>query len=98
MLGELGESGFQDIAFLEVGDLAYGHIHNAGLGSQIQNPTWEAQWASKQIFDADGRVNIKFDAISGATRTSIGVERMLKFWLGEFGFGPYLRKLREGEL
>ena len=76
----------------------YEQAETPGLGSQIQNPTWEAQWASKQIFDADGRVNIKFDAISGATRTSIGVERMLKFWLGEFGFGPYLRKLREGEL
>ncbi|NNE62527.1 MAG: NADH:ubiquinone reductase (Na(+)-transporting) subunit C [Gammaproteobacteria bacterium] len=76
----------------------YEQAETPGLGSQIQNPAWEAQWPGKQIFDADGRVNIKFDAISGATRTSIGVERMLQFWLGEFGFGPYLRNLREGEL
>ena len=69
-----------------------------GLGSQIQSPTWESQWPAKKVFDSNDRVDIKFDAISGATRTSIGVERMLQFWLGDFGFGRYLQQLREGEL
>lgn len=69
-----------------------------GLGSQIQSPGWEAQWPGKQVFNDADEVTIRFDAISGATRTSIGVERMLQFWLGEFGFGPYLQHLREGKL
>lgn len=68
-----------------------------GLGSQIQNPAWEAQWPGKQALDSEGKVSIRFDAISGATRTSIGVDRLLKFWLGDFGFGPYLKRVRAGE-
>ena len=32
---------------------------------------------------------IEFDAL-----TSNGVDRLLQFWLGEQGFGPYLAKLR----
>jgi len=68
-----------------------------GLGSQIQNPRWESQWPGKQALDSEGKVSIRFDAISGATRTSIGVDRLLKFWLGDFGFGPYLNRVRAGE-
>jgi len=68
-----------------------------GLGSQIQNANWEAQWPGKSTFDSEGKVSIRFDAISGATRTSIGVDRLLKFWLGEFGFGPYLKRVQAGE-
>ncbi len=68
-----------------------------GLGSQIQSSAWEAQWPGKSVFDTAGRVNVQFDAISGATRTSIGVDRLIQFWLGDFGFGPYLRRLRDGE-
>ena len=45
-----------------------------GLGSQIQNPSWEAQWPGKQIYDFDGKVDIDFDSISGATRTSNDAE------------------------
>lgn len=68
-----------------------------GLGSEIQDPAWEAQWPGKQSYDADGKLSIQFDAISGATRTSVGVDRLLHFWLGDFGFGPYLKRVREGE-
>jgi Na+-transporting NADH:ubiquinone oxidoreductase subunit C len=32
--------------------------------------------------------------LAGATLTSNGVDRLLQFWLGEQGFGPYLAKLR----
>ena len=37
------------------------------------------------------------DALSGATLTSNGVTNMLKFWLGEQGFGPYLRSIAGDE-
>ncbi len=76
-----------------------------GLGSQIQNPVWEAQWPGKKAFDSSGKVDIRVggpastnrvDAISGATRTSIGVDRLIRFWLGKYGFGPYLDRVRGG--
>jgi transcriptional regulator of nitric oxide reductase len=35
------------------------------------------------------------DGITGATRTSQGIDGLLRFWLGDFGFGPYLRRIRE---
>ncbi|MBV2263765.1 MAG: FMN-binding protein, partial [Thauera sp.] len=34
------------------------------------------------------------DALAGATLTSNGVDRLIQFWLGEQGFGPYIAKLR----
>ena len=40
----------------------------------------------------------KVDAISGATRTTQGVEGMLQFWLGENGYLPYLRRLQQERL
>jgi len=39
----------------------------------------------------------KVDALSGATLTSRGVEDLVNYWMGERGFAPYLKKLREGE-
>lgn len=33
------------------------------------------------------------DALSGATITSNGVTKLLRFWLGDYGFRPYIRKV-----
>ncbi len=80
-----------------------------GLGSRIQEPDWEALWQGKQAYADDGSVGITVggtgrrgdpfhvDGISGATRTTRGVNGLVRFWLGELGFGPYLRRLRRGE-
>jgi Na+-transporting NADH:ubiquinone oxidoreductase subunit C len=84
-----------------------------GMGGRVQDPAWEALWAGKRIADEDGTVRIgvargrvahgsddeayQVDGISGATRTSVGVHRLLRFWLGDFGFGPYLDRVRRGE-
>lgn len=79
-----------------------------GLGSRIQDPEWEALWPGKRAFAADGSVAIsvgggggpaanRVDGISGATRTTRGVDALIRFWLGEHGFGPYLHRLRGGE-
>ena len=84
-----------------------------GIGARIQDPAWEALWPGKRVFDevgelrtgvARGRVtgglsdaDYMVDGISGATRTSLGVHGLLRFWLGDFGFGPYLARVREGE-
>jgi len=34
------------------------------------------------------------DGLSGATITSRGVTNLVRFWLGEDGFGPYLASYR----
>ena len=38
------------------------------------------------------------DGLSGATLTSNGVQHSLISGMGELGFGPFLKKVREGEL
>lgn len=89
----------------------YEHAETPGLGGEIDNPAWKALWNGKQAFDAAGNVRIgvikgrvnparpeakyQVDGLSGATITSRGVDNMLKYWLGDGGFGPYLAKLKE---
>ncbi|MEZ6004939.1 MAG: NADH:ubiquinone reductase (Na(+)-transporting) subunit C [Planctomycetota bacterium] len=81
----------------------YQHGETPGLGGEVDNPVWKAQWPGKHIYDAQGAVKIdvvKFgtvsnpefqvDGISGATITSRSVGAMLHVWLGELGYGPYL--------
>lgn len=80
-----------------------------GIGARVQEPAWQALWPGKQLVDENGTVRItvvrgeatgpfEVDGISGATRTSNGVSNMLHFWLGDSGFGPFLTRLREGEI
>lgn len=79
-----------------------------GLGARIQDPAWQARWPGKQVVDEEGEVRIEVvrgspsgphqvDGIAGATRTSNGVTNLLRFWLGDFGFGPFLERIRAGE-
>ncbi|MBK6617437.1 MAG: Na(+)-translocating NADH-quinone reductase subunit C [Nitrosomonas sp.] len=37
----------------------------------------------------------KVDGLSGATMTTRGINDLLKYWLGDTGFGPYLMRLRK---
>lgn len=81
----------------------YEHGETPGLGGEVENPLWTGKWPGKRVFDADWRVQIEVsktaesdyqvDALSGATITSNGVTSMLQFWLGEHGFGPYLKSI-----
>lgn len=88
----------------------YQHAETPGLGGEVDNPKWKALWPGKTLFDEAGKPAIRIvkggvdpsnpaaahqvDALAGATLTSNGVDRLLQFWLGEQGFGPYLAKLR----
>lgn len=88
----------------------YQHAETPGLGGEIDNPNWRGLWPGKQLFDASGATAIQvikgnvdasspnaihqIDGLAGATLTSQGVDRLLQFWLGEQGFGPYFAKLR----
>jgi Na+-transporting NADH:ubiquinone oxidoreductase subunit C len=94
------------LRFYEQGD-------TPGMGGRIQDPSWEALWPGKQVYDESGTVRIgvargkvspasvdaqhMVDGISGATRTSQGVHGLLRFWLDDFGFGPFLERVRRGE-
>lgn len=79
-----------------------------GLGTRITDPAWQARWQGKQITGEGGTVRLsvvqgeaqgpfEVDAISGATRSSMGVSNLVRFWLGEHGFGPFLDRLRAKE-
>lgn len=77
-----------------------------GLGGEINNPKWKAQWPGKVIVDGSGKPELEItkpgnasrpyqiDGLSGASITSGGVEKTIHYWLGEDGFGPYLAKLQ----
>jgi len=82
-----------------------------GLGGEVENPRWRSIWKGKKLFDDQGKPAIKIvkgqapvgsdsaiDGLSGATLTSKGVENTFTFWLGEQGFGPFLRNVRQGAL
>lgn len=83
----------------------YEHLETPGLGGEVDNPSWKERWKGKLLFDDSGNVAMKLlksdwegnvhgvDALSGATITSRGVENMLTFWMGDTGFGNYLKTL-----
>ncbi len=79
-----------------------------GLGGEITNPRWQRSWKGKQALNDRGEVVIELvkgpvdpasptrvEGISGATLTTRGVNRMVRYWLGRRGYGPYLAKLRK---
>lgn len=88
----------------------YQHAETPGLGGEVDNPKWKAQWPGKKIAK-DGEVLVelakggvdastangeyKVDALSGATLTSRGVTNLLRFWLGDNGYGPFLKQFRQ---
>ncbi len=83
----------------------YDHKETPGLGGEVDNPTWKSDWNGKKVYDSSGKVilyvtkgpsseDYEIDGISGATLTSNGVTNMIRYWLGENGYGPVLKKLR----
>ncbi len=87
----------------------YEHGETAGLGAEVDNPGWLAQWKGKEAFDESGQTVIEVvkgsagdsdtqvDGLAGATLTSRGVHNMLQYWLGEQGFGPFIDKYRTAQ-
>lgn len=89
----------------------YEHGETPGLGAEIDNPRWKALWPGKKLTDEDGSLQITvaktappagdehhIDALAGATLTSVGVNNLVRFWMGEAGFAPFLEKLQSGEI
>ncbi len=89
----------------------YEHKETPGLGGEVDNPRWKALWPGRRAFGEDDEPRIevirgqagppaedpyRVDGLSGATMTSRGVGRLVRFWLGDEGFAPYLNTLRQG--
>jgi Na+-transporting NADH:ubiquinone oxidoreductase subunit C len=87
----------------------YKHKETPGLGAEVDNPSWKAKWPGRKVYGADGEPQIAVikgpagspeetpfavDGLAGATLTSNGVTNLLRFWLGDTGFGPYLSSLQ----
>ena len=88
----------------------YEHTETPGMGAQVDSEEWRSQWYGKKVYDEQRRVRLGValrpvdpvspdfthlvDGITGATRTGEGVSNLLRFWLGDYGFGPYLQKIQ----
>jgi len=85
-----------------------------GLGGEIENPKWQKIWDGKKVFDKDGNLKLEvikgkvdeaskdakyqIDGLSGSTLTTRGVDNMVKYWLSENGYGPFIEKMKGSEL
>lgn len=87
----------------------YEHGETPGLGGEVDNSSWKAKWRGRKAYDQNWEPAIRVvkgeapppsdepyevDGLSGATLTCRGVTNLLRFWLGENGFGPYLERFR----
>lgn len=89
----------------------YAHGETPGLGGEIDNPSWQALWKGKKIYDPEGHPVVRvikgqvnpdnpesihqIDGLTGATVTSTGVENLINYWHEEDQYGTFLAKLRE---
>jgi Na+-transporting NADH:ubiquinone oxidoreductase subunit C len=88
----------------------YEHGETPGLGGEIDNPSWKKQWPGKKVYDEAGKTRIEVlkgtvdknsqdaiyqaDGLAGATLTARGVGNLLKYWMGDNGYKPFIDKLK----
>jgi Na+-transporting NADH:ubiquinone oxidoreductase subunit C len=91
----------------------YKHLETPGLGGEVDNPRWKQGWTGVQLYSEEGQPAVRLvkvrsqassaaaayevDALSGATFTSKGVERLVNFWTGDLGFGRYIERLKRAD-
>lgn len=88
----------------------YEHAETPGLGAEVDNPRWKSQWSGKKLREDSGELGITVakvaplagadfhvDALAGATLTSVGVDNLVRFWMGEQGYSRLLNRLESGE-
>ncbi|MBN2365494.1 MAG: Na(+)-translocating NADH-quinone reductase subunit C [Calditrichaeota bacterium] len=89
----------------------YSHGETPGLGGEVDNPQWKEIWKGKKAFDENWNVKIEvikgrvdperesakyqIDGLSGSTLTTRGIDNLIKYWLGENGYGPFFEILRK---
>lgn len=84
----------------------YEHSETPGYGAEVDSAEWKALWLGRQAYDESGEPRIAVrkgragsaaedpygvDGISGSTLTGDAVTHLVRFWLGDHGFGPFLR-------
>jgi Na+-transporting NADH:ubiquinone oxidoreductase subunit C len=103
----------RDLRTIE-GFTVYEHGETPGLGGEVDNSGWKSLWKGKLAFDENNRLQVEVikgkvdtskleskyqvDGLSGSTLTTNGVNNLVRFWLGEDGFGIFIQKLRRGGL
>lgn len=82
------------------------HGETPGLGDRIEDPGWLAQWSGKRAFDGAGAPALtigsppagdddtRIDGITGATVTVEALVAIVRYWLGDDGYGPFLTAQR----
>ncbi len=86
----------------------YEHKETPGLGGEVDNPSWKAQWEGLKLFDQNGDPAAEVykgpapttnpyavDGLSGATITSRGVTNLIRYWVSEDGYAPFLEQLAD---
>lgn len=89
----------------------YEHAETPGLGAEVDNPRWKDLWQGKKLRDDEGvlQINVSkrataageqfhIDALSGATLTTVGVNNLVNFWMGEAGYAGFLENLKSGTI
>ena len=89
----------------------YEHAETPGLGAEVDNPRWKALWRGKRLADESGALRITvaktappagedyfIDGLAGATLTTVGVDNLVRFWMGESGYRPFLANLKAGDI
>lgn len=84
----------------------YEHGETPGLGGEVENPMWKAQWQNLYLFGDEGTPaagvakgtapedsEYLVDGLSGATITARGVTNLVRYWVSDEGFGPFLDRL-----
>ncbi|MHC9235435.1 FMN-binding protein [Pseudooceanicola sp. 502str34] len=85
-----------------------GQSETPGLGARIEEAAWQQGFAGTRFRDDRGEMRFavargpattdyEVDGITGATRTSTAVTRMVRFWLGPEGYGPLIDAVKRGE-
>lgn len=85
----------------------YEHGETPGLGGEVDNPNWKRIWNDKEAFDEAMKPALKvikgaanpdskydIDGLSGATLTANGVTGLVRYWLGNDAFGPFIQKFK----
>ncbi|MEM6362870.1 MAG: Na(+)-translocating NADH-quinone reductase subunit C [Planctomycetota bacterium] len=86
----------------------YEHAETPGLGGEVDNTRWKAQWVGNKLFDPEGKPaamvakgpapdgsDYAVDGLSGATITCRGVTNLVRYWAGPNGYGPFLERLKD---
>jgi len=86
----------------------YEHAETPGLGGEVDNPQWKAQWVGLKLYDDEGNPAAGVakgpapdgsehlvDGLSGATITARGVSNLIGYWTGSNGYGAFLKTLGE---